>query len=54
MKFFVFWYDINCVSLEVIHAIFVFIEITKYGTMHSFNISLLVGIVLWDIYNKIN
>lgn len=30
------------------------IEIPQYGTKHSFNISVSAGIVLWDIFNKIN
>ena len=29
------------------------IEIPQYGTKHSFNISVCAGIVLWDLFNKI-
>ena len=29
------------------------IEIPQYGTKHSFNISVSVGIVLWDLTNKL-
>jgi tRNA G18 (ribose-2'-O)-methylase SpoU len=29
------------------------IEIPQFGTKHSFNISVSAGIVLWDLFNKI-
>ena len=51
---FVFGNEINGVSQKVITASDEVIEIPQYGTKHSFNISVSVGIVLWDIYNKIN
>ena len=51
---FVFGNEINGVSQEVINASDEVIEIPQYGTKHSFNISVSVGIVLWDVYNKIN
>lgn len=30
------------------------IEIPQFGSKHSFNISVSAGIVLWDVFNKIN
>ena len=51
---FVFGNEINGVSQEVINASDEVIEIPQYGTKHSFNISISVGIVLWDVYNKIS
>jgi len=51
---FVFGNEINGVSQEVINASDEVIEIPQYGTKHSFNISVSVGIVLWDVYNKIS
>ena len=38
----------NCVSGNCVR-----IEIPQYGTKHSFNISVSAGIVLWDIFNKL-
>jgi len=29
------------------------IEIPQFGTKHSFNVSVTIGIVLWDILKKI-
>jgi tRNA G18 (ribose-2'-O)-methylase SpoU len=29
------------------------IEIPQFGTKHSFNVSVTIGIVLWDIINKL-
>ena len=51
---FVFGNEVNGISQEVINSSDEVIEIPQYGTKHSFNISVSVGIVLWDIYNKIN
>ena len=51
---FVFGNEINGISQEVINASDEVVEIPQYGTKHSFNISVSVGIVLWDVYNKIN
>lgn len=32
----------------------IFLEIPQYGTKHSLNISISVGIVLWHFFNKLN
>ena len=51
---FIFGNEVNGVAQKVVDASDKVIEIPQYGTKHSFNISVSVGIVLWDIYNKIN
>ncbi|HMJ69233.1 MAG TPA: RNA methyltransferase [Cyclobacteriaceae bacterium] len=50
----VFGNEINGVSDEVIGYADVAIEIPQSGTKHSLNISVCVGIVVWEIYRKIS
>lgn len=45
--------EVNGVSQEVIQLADVVVEIPQFGTKHSFNIAVTAGIVLWDLYNKI-
>ncbi|MBX2961421.1 MAG: RNA methyltransferase [Cyclobacteriaceae bacterium] len=49
----VFGNEINGVSEEVIELADVALEIPQSGTKHSLNISVCVGIVVWDIYQKL-
>ncbi|MEI9919517.1 MAG: RNA methyltransferase [Bacteroidota bacterium] len=49
----VFGNEINGVSDEVIELADVALEIPQSGTKHSLNISVCVGIVVWEIYRKI-
>lgn len=49
---FVFGNEIHGVSEEVIRAADRVVELPQYGTKHSLNISVTVGIVLWDVMNK--
>lgn len=49
----VFGHEINGVAQEVVDKSDYVIEIPQFGTKHSFNISVTVGIVLWDLYNKL-
>lgn len=49
----VFGNEVKGVQQEVIDQCDMAIEIPQYGTKHSFNISVSVGIVLWDIFNKL-
>ena len=49
----VFGNEINGVSDEVIGLADVALEIPQSGTKHSLNISVCVGIVVWEIYRKI-
>jgi tRNA G18 (ribose-2'-O)-methylase SpoU len=50
----VFGNEINGVSDEVIGLADVAIEIPQSGTKHSLNISVCVGIVVWEIYRKVS
>jgi tRNA G18 (ribose-2'-O)-methylase SpoU len=49
----VFGNEINGVSEKIIQQSDYVIEIPQHGTKHSFNVSVSVGIVLWDLSNKI-
>src|ERR1043166_5113053 len=48
----VFGNEINGVSDDVIGLADVALEIPQSGTKHSLNISVCVGIVVWDVYRK--
>lgn len=48
----VFGNEINGVSDEVIEVADVALEIPQSGTKHSLNISVCVGIVVWQVYAK--
>lgn len=49
----VFGNEVNGVSDGVIELADVAVEIPQSGTKHSLNISVCVGIVVWEIYRKI-
>lgn len=49
----VFGNEVEGVSQEVIDISLGVIEIPQYGTKHSLNISVSVGIVIWDLVNKL-
>lgn len=48
----IFGNEIKGVHQEIINQCDCSIEIPQLGTKHSFNISVSVGIVLWDLFNK--
>jgi len=50
----VFGNEVKGVQQEVVSTADYCIEIPQFGTKHSFNISVSVGIVLWDLFNKIH
>ena len=50
----VFGNEVHGVTQSVMESIDACIEIPQSGTKHSLNISVSVGIVLWDIYAKIH
>lgn len=50
---FVFGNEVFGVSEEVMKVVDGSIEIPQFGAKHSFNISVSVGIVLWDTYSKL-
>lgn len=50
----VFGNEVKGVEQEVINQSDVVIEIPQHGTKHSLNISVSCGVVIWDLFNKIN
>jgi len=49
----VFGNEVKGVQQEVVSASNYCLEIPQYGTKHSLNISVSCGVVLWDLYQKI-
>ena len=50
----VFGNEVKGVSQEVVSASDHVLEIPQYGTKHSLNISVSAGIVIWDLWAKLN
>tara|TARA_R110002126_G_scaffold99202_3_gene230319 strand:- start:25643 stop:26176 length:534 start_codon:yes stop_codon:yes gene_type:complete len=46
--------EVKGVQQEVINASDLCIEIPQLGTKHSLNISVTTGVVIWDLFTKIN
>jgi len=46
--------EVKGVQQEVVSVSDVCIEIPQLGTKHSLNISVSCGVVLWDLFNKLN
>ena len=51
---FVFGNEVKGVQQEVVSNSDVVIEIPQFGTKHSLNISVSCGVVIWDVFSKIN
>ncbi len=49
----IFGNEVNGIDDNIIDLIDTAVEIPQLGTKHSLNISVCVGIVVWDIYNKL-
>ena len=49
----VFGNEVNGVQQSIVDKSDCCIEIPQIGTKHSLNISVSIGVVLWDLYNKI-
>jgi len=49
----IFGNEVNGVNQECLEFSHSIVEIPQYGTKHSLNISVSVGIVLWEITNKL-
>ncbi len=49
----VFGNEVKGVSQEVVSASDAVIEIPQYGTKHSLNISVSCGVVVWDVFSKL-
>ena len=50
----IFGNEVKGVSQEVVSASDTVIEIPQYGTKHSLNISVSCGVVVWDLFVKLN
>src|ERR1035437_5425676 len=48
----VFGHEVNGVDQEILNICDLCVEIPQFGTKHSFNISISVGIVLWELNKK--
>ena len=46
--------EVNGVAQEVVDACNEVIEIPQFGTKHSLNISVTTGVVIWDLWKKLN
>ncbi|MDD3668389.1 MAG: TrmH family RNA methyltransferase, partial [Bacteroidales bacterium] len=49
----VFGNEVEGVDQEIINISDGVIEIPQFGTKHSLNISVSAGIVIWDLFNKL-
>ena len=50
----VFGNEVKGVAQDVVSASDLVIEIPQFGTKHSLNISVSCGIVVWDVFSKLN
>jgi 23S rRNA (guanosine2251-2'-O)-methyltransferase len=50
---FIFGHEMNGISEEAIQMSDLALEVPQYGTKHSLNIAVCAGIVIWDIYSKL-
>ena len=50
----VFGNEVDGVEQEVINQSDNCVEIPQFGTKHSFNVSVTAGIVMWELFNKLN
>jgi len=50
----VFGNEVKGVKQEVVSASDLVLEIPQFGTKHSLNISVSVGVVIWDVFSKMN
>lgn len=48
----IFGHEVKGVQQDIVDMSDFCIEIPQFGTKHSFNVSVSVGIVLWDLFNK--
>ena len=49
----IFGHEVKGVAQEVVDASDYCIEIPQYGTKHSFNISVSVGIIVWELFKQV-
>ena len=48
----VFGHEVNGVDQEIVNSCDMCVEIPQFGTKHSFNIAISVGIVLWEVNKR--
>ena len=46
--------EVEGVSQEIIHESDYCIEVPQLGTKHSLNVSVCAGIIIWDLFVKMN
>jgi tRNA G18 (ribose-2'-O)-methylase SpoU len=46
--------EVKGVQQEVVNSADLCIEIPQLGTKHSLNISVTTGVVIWDLFQKMN
>ncbi|SNZ00961.1 RNA methyltransferase [Flagellimonas pacifica] len=51
---FIFGNEVKGVAQEVVSASDMVLEIPQFGTKHSLNISVSCGVVVWDVWSKMN
>ncbi len=51
---FVFGHEVKGVQQEIVDLSDACVEIPQYGTKHSLNISVSAGVVLWEMFRKMN
>jgi tRNA G18 (ribose-2'-O)-methylase SpoU len=51
---FIFGNEVKGVTQEVVNASDLVIEIPQFGTKHSLNIAVSCGVVVWDVFSKLN
>lgn len=51
---FIFGNEVKGVAQEIVDKCDECIEIPQFGTKHSLNISVSAGIVIWDVFSKLN
>ena len=50
----IFGHEVKGVDEEAVELSDACLEIPQYGTKHSLNISVSVGVVVWDLFQKVN
>lgn len=50
----IFGHEVKGVSQDVVSVCDAVLEIPQFGTKHSLNISVSAGVVVWDVWNKMN
>ena len=48
----IFGNEVRGVGQEVVNMSDITLEIPQYGTKHSLNVSVSIGVVLWDVVSK--